>query len=109
MYNDMLKKFLLDVNFDDAIILPEQIRYEVKDSFSTIQMYICDKKISFRVYGDAYVVAMTKWLQQKLKSKYDIKQITIQQLVDKFNLPDFKYRNASQLIELIEKINATII
>lgn len=109
MYNNLVKKLLAEVSFEDAIILPEQVKYCVIDNFSVIEMYISEKKISFRVYGGAYMLAMIKWLQNKLQHKADIKKISLQELVKEFELPEFEYRNASQIIELIEKINAAVV
>ncbi|MBK2106433.1 hypothetical protein [Francisella philomiragia] len=109
MYNDLVKKLLAEVNFEDAVILPKQVKYCVIDNFSVVEVYISEEKISFRVYGDAYMLAMIKWLQHKLQHKADIKKISLQELVKEFDLPEFKYRNASQIIELIEKINAAVV
>lgn len=74
MYNDLVKKLLAEINFEDAVILPEQVKYCVIDNFSVIEMYISEEKISFRVYSDAYMLAMIKWLQKKLQHKTDIKK-----------------------------------
>ncbi|APC91307.1 MULTISPECIES: hypothetical protein [Francisella] len=109
MYNDLVKNLLAKVKVEDAVILTQQTKYVVSDSFSTVEVYICDKKVSYRVYGDAYILAMLKWLQLSLQNKQDLSQISIEKLIADFDLPEIKFRNALQIIQLIEKINAAAI
>ena len=105
MYNSLVKDLLSKIKIEDGNIYPEQQRYQVKDSFSAVELYICDNKVSYRVFGDAYTMAMVKFLQMKLQNKQDIKNITLENLVAGFDLPEVKYRDALQIVELIEKIN----
>ena len=105
MYNQLVKQLLSQTTIEDADILDEQKKYSVSDNFSTIEFYISTSKVSFKVYGDAYIVAMVKWLQLKLQNGDDIDNIDIESLVKEFDLPDVKQRNAIQLMDLIEKIN----
>ena len=105
MYNQIVKKMLAEISKNDGDIYPNQDKYRVSDDFSTIEIYIGEKRVSFKVLGDAYIVAMTKWLQVKLQSKENSQEISFQNLVEIFDLPKVKYRNAIQIVELIEKIN----
>ena len=105
MYNSLVKELLSRVTIDDGNISPEQQKYQVKDSFSTVELYISDDMISYRAFGDAYIMAMVKFLQIKLQDKQDLKNMTLEKLVEDFGLPEVKYRNALQIVELIEKIN----
>lgn len=105
MYNSLVKDLLSKITIDDGNISPEQQKYQVKDSFSTIELYISDDMISYRVFGDAYIMAMIKFLQIKLQDRQTLKDITLESLVEDFDLPEVKYRNALQIVELIEKIN----
>ncbi|AJC48983.1 hypothetical protein IB642_03790 [Allofrancisella guangzhouensis] len=105
MYNSLIKEMLTKLSKEDAEILPTQIRYKVGDSFSTVEVYISKERISFKVFGDAYIVAMVKWLQLRLQGGENIEKISIEYLIELFELPEVKYRNAIQLIELIEKLN----
>ncbi|ABK90125.1 hypothetical protein [Francisella tularensis] len=109
MYNDLTRELLRQVKFEDGIILAEQTKYSVSDSFSTVEIYICDKRVSYRVYGDAYILAMLKWLQLSLLNKQNLSQISLEKLIADFDLPQVKYRDALQIIKLIEKINAAAI
>ena len=105
MYNSLVKDLLSKITIDDGNISPEQQKYQVKDSFSTVELYISDDMISYRAFGDAYIMAMVKFLQIKLQDRQNLKGITLESLVDDFDLPEVKYRNALQIVELIEKIN----
>ncbi|MBK2357634.1 hypothetical protein [Francisella hispaniensis] len=109
MYNDLTRQLLKQVKFEDGIILAEQTKYSVSDSFSTVEIYICDERVSYRVYGDAYSLAMLKWLQLSLLNKQNLSQISLENLIVDFDLPQARYRNALQIIQLIEKINAAAI
>ncbi|GAB4222214.1 MAG: hypothetical protein Kow0076_2870 [Francisella sp.] len=105
MYNHFTKNILKQVTSEDGVILENQTKYTVNDSFSAMEIYISDSKISYRVYADAYGLAMIKWLQIKLSNKESINNISLDSLIKIFSLPKTKYRNALQLINLIEKIN----
>ena len=105
MYNNLVKDLLSKIKIEDGNIYPEQQKYQVKDSFSVVEVYICDNKVSYRVLGDAYIMAMVKFLQVKLQHKQDLKDITLAKLVMDFDLPEVKYRDALQIIELIENVN----
>lgn len=105
MYNKLVKNLLAEISSKDAVILAEHKKYEVSDSFSSIELYVSEESISFKVFGDAYITAMVKWLQIKLQAKESFDDITLECLVAKFDLPEVKYRNAIQLMNLIEKIN----
>ncbi|AEE26615.1 hypothetical protein [Francisella hispaniensis] len=110
MYNDLTRQLLKQVKFEDGIILAEQAKYSVSDSFSTVEIYICDERVSYRVYGDAYSLAMLKWLQLSLLNKQNLSQIfSLENLIADFDLPQARYRNALQIVQLIEKINAAAI
>ncbi|APD50297.1 hypothetical protein [Francisella hispaniensis] len=109
MYNDLTRQLLKQVKFEDGIILAEQAKYSVSDSFSTVEIYICDERVSYRVYGDAYSLAMLKWLQLSLLNKQNLSQISLENLILDFDLPQARYRNALQIVQLIEKINAAAI
>ena len=109
MYNDLTRQLLKQVKFEDGIILAEQTKYSISDSFSTVEIYICDERVSYRVYGDAYSLAMLKWLQLSLLNKQNLSQISLENLIVDFDLPQAKYKNALQIIQLIEKINAAAI
>lgn len=103
MYNDKIKSLLSQISEKDGIITLDQKLYKVEDSFSTIEMYI-GKDISFRVWGDPYVMAMTKWLQCELKAKRLLSDIQLEELINLFSIPDVKIRGAVQVMELIDKI-----
>ena len=105
MYNQVIKDMLSKVSIKDSKIDESQKKYSVNDNFSTIEIYISEDKVSYKVLGDAYIVAMTKWLQNKLINNENIKNITLENLVKTFDLPEMKLRNAVQILELIEKIN----
>ncbi|QIW09875.1 hypothetical protein [Francisella sp. LA112445] len=105
MYNNLVKDLLSKIMIKDGDIYPDQQKYQVKDSFLTVELYISDDKISYRVLGDAYIMAMVKFLQIKLQDKQELKNITLESLVADFDLPEVKYRNALQIVELIERIN----
>ena len=105
MYNDLVKKMLAKISLDDAKTFPDQKKYSVEDNFSTLEIYVKDGKVSFRVFGDGYILAMMKWLQIQLQSKQNISNISLESLISLFELPELKYRNALQIVELIEKIN----
>ncbi|APC97300.1 hypothetical protein [Francisella frigiditurris] len=104
MYNNKVKNLLSQLSKKDGIITVDQKLYKVEDSFSIIEMYV-GKNISFRVWGDPYVVAMTKWLQGELKAKKVLSNIRLEELIGLFNIPDTKVRGAIQIMELIDKIN----
>lgn len=106
MYNDLVKRLLADIKKEDGCILPGQQKYVVSDNFSTVEIYVLENKVSFRVSGDAYILSMVKWLQLKIQNQEDIKNISLESLVDTFDLPEIKYRNALQIVQLIERINA---
>ena len=105
MYNSEVKKMLRLISKEDAVIDSDQIRYSVGDGFSTIDIYVSVNKVSFRVYGDAYVLAMTKWLQLELKNNEDISELSLECLVDKFDIPTNKIRDAVQILDLVEQVN----
>lgn len=105
MYNKLVKDLLSKIKIEDGYILTEQQKYQVKDSFSSVELYISDNAISYRVFGDAYIMAMVKFLQMKLQDKQDLKDICLEKLVADFDLPEVKYRNALQIVELVEKVN----
>ena len=105
MYNEIVKEMLSKVNMKDAISCENQKKYSISDNFSTIEIYIRDATVSYRVQGDAYIIAMTKWLQLELINNESLENIVLEDLVNIFDLPDIKLRNAIQIIELIEKIN----
>ncbi|API86497.1 hypothetical protein [Francisella uliginis] len=105
MYNSLVKDLLSKITIDDGNILPEQQKYQVKDSFSTVELYISDDMVSYRAFGDVYVMTMVKFLQIKLQHRQNLKDITLESLIADFDLPEVKYRNALQIVELIEKIN----
>lgn len=52
---------------------------------------------------------MLKWLQLSLLNKQNLSQISLEKLIADFDLPQVKYRDALQIIKLIEKINAAAI
>ncbi|QIV94642.1 hypothetical protein [Allofrancisella frigidaquae] len=104
MYNSLVKEMLSKISVDDAEILPTQVKYNVSDNFLTVEIYVSKEKTSFKVFGDAYITAMAKWLQLKLQANESVK-VSLEDLIDIFGLPEIKYRNAVQLIELIEKLN----
>ena len=105
MYNQMTKDMLAKVCVKDTNIHENQKKYSVKDNFSTIEVYINEENISYRVQGDAYIIAMIKWLQLKLIGKEILINMTLENLVEIFDLPEVKLRNGVQILELIEKIN----
>ncbi len=107
MYNKLTKDMLSKVCVKDADVYKNQKRYYVNDSFSNIEIYIGESDISYRVQGDAYIVAMTKWLQLKLVRTEYLQDITLEYLVELFDLPEVKFRNAVQVLELIEQIKAS--
>lgn len=109
MYNDLVKQLLTQVKFEDSIILAEQAKYSISDNFSTVEIYICDKRVSYRIYGDAYSLAMLKWLQISLQNKQNLSQISLEKLIADFDLPQVRYRDGLQIIQLIEKINAAAV
>ena len=101
MVRDMLSK----VSIKDTNIYKNQKKYSIHDNFSSIEIYISNSKISYRVKGDVYIIAMTKWLQLMLINNEMLKNITVKNLVKIFNLPQVKIRNAIQIYELVEQIN----
>ena len=105
MYNQIIKEMLAKVCIKDANTYENQKKYSVKDNFSTIELYINKANVSYRVQGDAYIIAMTKWLQLQLIDNQSLQDITLDYLIETFSLPDVKLRNATQILELIEKIN----
>ena len=105
MYNQITKEMLLKVCIKDAEIHENQKKYSVRDNFSTVEIYVSDAAVSYRVQGDGYIVAMTKWLQLMLINNKDLKDITLNGLVETFDLSEVKFRNAVQIFELIEMIN----
>ncbi|MGQ4005444.1 hypothetical protein QIW49_03010 [Francisellaceae bacterium CB300] len=105
MYNQFTKEMLSKVSMQDAEIFENQKKYSVRDNFSTVEIYVSDTAVSYRVQGDGYIVAMTKWLQLMLINNKDLKDITLNGLVEIFDLSEVKFRNAVQILELIEMIN----
>ncbi|MFT4694835.1 MAG: hypothetical protein ACI8TE_001757 [Francisella sp.] len=105
MYNQLTKKMLSKVSMQDAEIFENQKRYSIRDNFSTVEIYVSDTAVSYRVQGDGYIVAMTKWLQLILANNENLKDVTLESLVEAFDLPEIKFRNAVQILELIEMIN----
>jgi len=105
MYNEITKELLLKVCIRDAEIDSNQKKYSVKDNFSAIEIYMGKTKVSYRVQGDGYIVAMVKWVQLKLIDRELLKDISLENLVDIFDLPEIKLRNAVQILELIEMLN----
>ena len=105
MFNSLTKNMLSQVSKSDGEINVSQICFCVSDSFSTIEMYISEDKVSFRVSGEPYIVAMSKWLQCELQNGSDLSSISLQYLVKLFEIPVLKYRSAMMMIDLIEKIN----
>ena len=105
MYNRLVKDLLAEISSKDAVISAEHKKYEVSDSFSSIELYVSADSVSFKVFGDAYMTAMVKWLQIKLQAKESLDEISLEDLIAMFDLPEVKYRNAIQLMNLIEKIN----
>jgi len=89
----------------DAEIFENQKKYSVRDNFSTVEIYVSDTAVSYRVQGDGYIVAMIKWLQLMLINNKNLKDITLNGLVEIFDLSEVKFRNAVQILELIEMIN----
>jgi hypothetical protein len=92
------------ININDSIIDIDQIKYSVNDGYSCVDIYI-GEKVSFRVSGDAYLTVMTKWLAESIYNNIDIKDTDLVRLVEKFEIPEYKIRNAVQILEVIEKIN----
>ena len=105
MYNQFTKEMLSKVSMQDAEIFENQKKYSVRDNFSTVEIYVSDTAVSYRVQGDGYIVAMIKWLQLMLINNKDLKDITLNGLVEIFDLSEVKFRNAVQILELIEMIN----
>ncbi len=104
MYNDFTKGILKSISINDGAIESNQKLYVILDNFSHVELYI-GNKISFRVKGDAYLTAMIKWVATAIQDKKNIHNITLEELVNKFAIPEYKIRNAVQIIELIEKID----
>jgi len=104
MYNKNVMMYLNSININDSIIDSDQIKYGVNDGYSCVDIYI-GERVSFRVFGDAYITAMTKWLAESIHNKINIKDTDLVQLVEKFEIPKYKIRNAVQILEVIEKIN----
>ena len=105
MFNDLARTMLSKISTNDGEICKTQQCYGVYDSFSSVEMYISADKVTFRVSGEPYVVAMMKWLQLNIQNGVNISVITLKELVDKFGIPELKYRSAIQIVDLIEKIN----
>ncbi|MGQ4002260.1 hypothetical protein QIW31_04360 [Francisellaceae bacterium CB299] len=105
MYNQFTKEMLSKVSMQDAEIFENQKKYSVRDNFSTVEIYVSDTAVSYRVQGDGYIVAMIKWLQLMLINNKNLKDITLNGLVEIFDLSEVKFRNAVQILELIEMIN----
>ena len=105
MYNPITKEMLSKVSIEDGKICEHQNKCSVCDSFSTIEFYVSATRVSYRVQGDAYIVAMTKWLQLMLINGDSLKDITLEKIVEIFDLPEVKFRSAVQIFEIVEKIN----
>ena len=105
MYNQFTKEMLSKVSMQDAEIFENQKKYSVRDNFSTVEIYVSDTAVSYRVQGDGYIVAMIKWLQLMLINNKNLKDITLNGLVEIFDLSEVKFRNTVQILELIEMIN----
>ena len=108
MYNKLTKEMLSKVSMQDAEIFENQKKYSVRDNFATVEIYVSDTAVSYRVQGDGYIVSMTKWLQLMLANNESLKDITLESLVEAFDLPEIKFRNAVEILELIEMIDESL-
>ena len=106
MYNNNIINNLKTICKEDTVFFKNQSKYAVADGFSKVEFYIDEKKFSYRVSGDAYITAMTKWLQKCLINSNDLSLITLPYLIEYFGIPQHKVRNAMQIINIIKKINA---
>ena len=103
MYNKNVYKYLSSITEDDSIILENQTIYICDYDYSKLEFYISNKKISFRVLGDAYLTCMAKWLQINILDE-SIKNTSIQYLVEIFEIPNNKLINATIILEMIKKV-----
>lgn len=61
----------------------------------------------YRVLGCPYMIAMTIWLSECLTSLNDharVFEMTMEALIDKFDLPENKYHSALTLLEIIDQL-----
>ena len=103
MYNKNVYKYLLSITENDSIILENQTVYTCDYDYSKLEFYISNKKVSFRILGDAYLTCMAKWLQKNILNE-NIKNTSIQYLVETFEIPNNKLINATIILEMIKKI-----
>lgn len=103
MYSDIMKDCLETIKVTDAQVSAEQLKYSVRDGYAEIELYISSKRISYRVKGDPYIIAMVKWLQIYL-SNNDTFKLSLNTFIEKFELPDNKLRNAILMMELVEQL-----
>ncbi|QLE78547.1 hypothetical protein FLM55_01835 [Francisella sp. Scap27] len=104
MYSDTMKDCLEAIKVTDAQVSAEQLKYSVRDGYAEIELYISSKRISYRVKGDPYIIAMVKWLQIYLSNNNGIFKLSLNTFIEKFELPDNKLRNAILMMELVEQL-----
>jgi len=107
-YNQTVLYWMKKITKCDIIPVSARPTFKVEDGLNSIEFLLNDKSIAFKVYGNAYLIAMVKWLQNFLKKKRNIEEIEISRIKKEFELPENKIMDAILLIRLVEIIKKII-
>ena len=111
MYNQRVLKWLLKIDKNDYLsdksLSPKVIMGEGNQQ---VVFAISEDKCYFSVIGSPYLMAMSKWLQAVInKGQYtSIKDYSIIQLVELFDLPEHKRQDALLILQLIEQLDGKL-
>jgi len=109
MYNQKVRNLLKKISKQDAIILPTQKKHSVSGRDMQIDLFVDSERVSFQVYGDAYLLALVKFLQLELENAFQDNtslELDVEILVNSFAIPEKKYTNITLILELLEKVYA---
>ncbi len=114
MYSRRLLSYLDTIKYED--ILSEnllKILKSVRIGTGTQKIIIAwddsnkNKRYYFSVIGSAYLLAMAKWLRDSLQKSLwgEIRIYQMNDLIEYFSIPKFRYQDPLLILYLIEKIN----
>ena len=107
MYNQQVLQWLLKINEDDCLELDQSsVVITAGSDYQQVVFGEIDKKYYFCVIGSPYLMAMTKWLQEQLNTSpaMSLEHYDVTQLVDLFELPQHKRKDALLIVQLIEQL-----
>ena len=109
MYNQYVLSLLKEINRLDCnhSVSDAQITIQVGEAQQQVIIYYWEKRYYFKAIGSPYLLAMAKWLKEKLQQNQslELENYTIIDLVSQFSLPQHKRKDGLLILQLIEQWN----